>query len=76
MATSEERIGGDPGICSGKAVVKGTRIMVRNILERLRDGDGFEEILKSYPSIERADIEACLTFAIEAVDERRPLQLR
>lgn len=50
----------DPGICHGKACVKGTRIMVSVILDNLAAGLSFDEILRSYPTLSREAIHAAL----------------
>ncbi|MBN8653959.1 MAG: DUF433 domain-containing protein [Cytophagales bacterium] len=61
--TLEERIVIDESICNGKPVIRGKRITVNTILEYLSAGESREEILKQYPSLEAADIDACLRFA-------------
>lgn len=66
-----ERIHATPTVCSGKPVIKGTRIMVRNILSMLKAGNSVAEVLKSYPGITREDVEAAVDYAIELVDEVR-----
>ncbi|MBW7894081.1 MAG: DUF433 domain-containing protein [Opitutaceae bacterium] len=40
-----ERIVTDPNICSGKPVIRGTRIMVRNILGLVAGGYTVDRIL-------------------------------
>ena len=49
----------DPAVLGGKPVVKGTRISVELITDRLEGGATEEEILRSYPHIAPEDIEAC-----------------
>ena len=53
----------DPAICNGKPTIRGMRITVQTILEFLSAGETREEILRQYPSLEEADIDACLAFA-------------
>jgi uncharacterized protein (DUF433 family) len=60
----------DPGVCHGKACIKGTRIMVSVILDNLAAGIAYEEILKSYPSLGRDDIIAAVAYAAELARER------
>jgi uncharacterized protein (DUF433 family) len=62
-----EYIESNPGVMFGKPVIKGTRIPVDLILEKLSLGESMEQLLKSYPSIEIASIFACLKFASESV---------
>ncbi len=50
----------DAAICSGKPVVRGTRILVRNILGMVAGGDGIPEILQAYPELVEADVVAAL----------------
>jgi uncharacterized protein (DUF433 family) len=60
-----ERITSDPNICHGKVCVKGTRIMVSVILDNLAGGVPHEAILRSYPTLQPADIQAALSYAAE-----------
>ncbi|MDZ7767397.1 MAG: DUF433 domain-containing protein [Melioribacteraceae bacterium] len=57
-----ERININPNICHGKPVIKGTRVLVSNILSELSLGKSFDEILENYPNITKEDIEAALNF--------------
>lgn len=59
------RISTNPEILLGKPVIKGTRISVELIVDRLADGWTFEQVLESYPHITREDILAALAFAAE-----------
>ena len=59
----------NPDICHGKPVIRGTRILVRNILGALAGGDSMQEILQSYPELTIEDIKAALAYAIELVDD-------
>ena len=59
----KNRISTDPFVCHGKAHVKGTRIMVTVILDNLADGLSFEEILESYPTLKKEDIQAVISYA-------------
>lgn len=51
-----ERIEVHPEVMLGKAVVRGTRITVEILLEKLAAGATIEEILADYPDIEREDV--------------------
>ncbi len=57
-----ERISVDPNVCHGKACIKGTRIMVSVILDNLAAGSTAEEIIKSYPSLTKEDIQAAVAY--------------
>ena len=65
-----ERISIDPTICHGQACVKGTRIPVHQIVRMLANGDTVEDLLAEYPSLDRADIMACLDYAAELAEEQ------
>ena len=60
----------DPNVCHGMACVKGTRIMVSVILDNLAAGLTTEEIVQSYPSLNREDVQAVITYAAELTRER------
>ena len=58
-----DRISIDPGVCHGQACIKGTRLPVHQIVSMLANGDTIESVLRAYPQIDRADINACLEYA-------------
>lgn len=58
-----ERIEIDPRVCNGKPVIKGTRIPVTIILERIAEGTSWEFITTSYPELTEEDIQAALYYA-------------
>ena len=58
-----ERISTNPDVCNGRPVVAGTRIAVQTVLEFLAAGDSVEDVLAEYPSLVRADVQACLDYA-------------
>ena len=60
----------DPNIRHGKACIKGTRIMVSVILDNLAAGLTPDEIIESYPSINREAILAAISYAAEISRER------
>jgi len=57
----------DPAVMMGKPVIKGTRITVELILEKLAAGETIEQILEAYPHLTREGIQAALSFAAEAL---------
>jgi uncharacterized protein (DUF433 family) len=61
------RISSDPAIMFGKPVIKGTRVPVEMIVDKLAGGRTVEQLLKSYPHLEAEDIYACLSYAAESV---------
>ena len=60
-----ERVQMLPGVCHGKPVIKGTRILVTNLLGALSGGDSFEDLLADYPGLTREDIFAALRFGAD-----------
>jgi uncharacterized protein (DUF433 family) len=66
-----ERIDINPAVCSGKPVIRGTRILVRNILGMIAGGYTVDRIVESYPELTREDVEAALEYAARVIDEER-----
>ncbi|MBI3036188.1 DUF433 domain-containing protein [Candidatus Woesearchaeota archaeon] len=62
-----KRIVVDPKVMAGKPVVKGTRIPVDAILQRIAEGMTIDEILRDYPNITRDDIKAALEYSANVV---------
>jgi uncharacterized protein (DUF433 family) len=60
----------DPGVCHGKACIKGTRVMVSVVLDNLAAGQTPEEIVRSYPSLSREAVQAAIAYAAELARER------
>ena len=50
----------DSNICSGKPCIRGTRIMVTNILGMMAGGYSVKRVLESYPQLTTADVSAAL----------------
>jgi uncharacterized protein (DUF433 family) len=64
----KERIEINPNIHFGKPCILGTRIPVQNVLELVKEGIPFEEIIKdNYPDLQVDDIRACIQYAIEVM---------
>ncbi len=66
-----DRISVDPQICSGKPCIRGTRIMVKNILGMIAGGYTIEKILDAYPELTREDVAEALEYASEVIDEEK-----
>lgn len=64
------RISIDPNVCFGKPCIKGTRIWVSLILDRLADGESEADLLADYPQLTPEDIRAALAFGAEMSRER------
>ena len=65
------RIAVDPQICSGKPCIRGTRIMVKNILGMVAGGYSIEKIIEAYPDLSREDVTDALEYACEVIDEEK-----
>lgn len=59
-----KRISVNLKVCHGKPCIKGTRIMVSILLDYLQAGESREEILRQYPTLNPADIDAALGYAV------------
>jgi uncharacterized protein (DUF433 family) len=63
-----ERIAVNPRIHFGKPCVTGTRIPVQSVLELVREGISFSDIINAYyPDLTPEDIRACIQYAIDLV---------
>lgn len=64
----KERISINPAIHFGKPCVAGTRITVQNVLELVREGIPFTQIIQDYyPDLKVEDIRACIQYAIDVI---------
>lgn len=57
------RITFDPKIMGGRACIRGMRIPVSVIVGQIAHGAPFEEILDSYPDLQREDIQQAIEYA-------------
>ncbi len=53
----------------GKPCVKGTRIPVYVLLQKMAAGETTEELLTSYPQLSLEDLRACLAYAAALAGE-------
>jgi uncharacterized protein (DUF433 family) len=65
-----ERITIDPEVCGGRPCVRGMRITVSQVLELLAGGMSRAEVLKDFPYLEAADVDACLQYAAQQAAHR------
>jgi uncharacterized protein (DUF433 family) len=61
------RIEINPKVMLGKPVIRGTRIPVELILRKLAEGATEADLLDGYPHLKRADIQAALSYAADAL---------
>ena len=65
----------DSRIMLGKPTIKGTRITVELIVDRMSYGETIDDILEAYPHLTREQIYACLRFAAHTVHSKRSRKL-
>jgi len=65
----EDRIVCDPKILLGKPTIKGTRLSVAFILERLADGWTEKMLYESYPRLTPVDLQAIFAYASDCLNE-------
>jgi uncharacterized protein (DUF433 family) len=63
----ESLIVSDPNTMVGKPVIRGTRITVELILQKIAAGQSIDQILSDYPHLTREGVIAALEFAAESV---------
>lgn len=68
------RIEINPRIMFGKPVIKGTRLPVEIILEKLAYGETEEDILKDYPFLKKEDVKAALLYAAKTLSLEEVVQ--
>lgn len=63
----------DPAICGGQPVIRGTRVTLRTVLASLAEGDSVEAIVRSFPSLTEANVQAVIAFAAASAEEDLPV---
>ncbi|MGL6096522.1 MAG: DUF433 domain-containing protein [Fimbriiglobus sp.] len=66
-----ERIVLDPAILAGKPVVRGTRLSVEFVLDRVADGWPTELIVEQFPGLTPDDVRACIRYAGQVLKAER-----
>lgn len=61
----QEYIHADPQILNGKPVIKGTRLSIEFILERLSDGWSEQMLLENYPRLSHESLLATYAFMLQ-----------
>lgn len=57
----------DPDVMMGKPVVRGTRITVELILDKLAAGETVEQLLQAHPRLTREGVQAALAYAADTL---------
>lgn len=68
-----DRITIKPDVCGGEPTIRGMRITVSHVLEMLAGGMTPDQVLKDFPYLEKADIEASLEYAARHAAHREIL---
>ena len=63
----------EPGICGGLPTMKGTRILLRQVLADVATGAMEPEIIAAYPSLKPAHIKAAIAFAAHSAKDDLPM---
>ena len=59
----------DPAVLAGKPVIKGTRLSVELLLERLANGWTEQMIFDSYPTLPEGAIKAVYAFMLDTIKD-------
>lgn len=65
-----ERIQVDPGVCEGRATIRGMRITVDFVLKLLGGGYTAEDIIREYPELELEDVYQAAKYGAWLASER------
>jgi uncharacterized protein (DUF433 family) len=64
------RVTFDPQIMGGKPCIRGMRVTVGMIVGLIATGKNIEEVLKTYPYLEREDVLEALAYAAWRAEEK------
>ncbi|MEO8340415.1 MAG: DUF433 domain-containing protein [Nitrospirota bacterium] len=65
-----DRITMDPAVVGGKPCIRGMRVTVGTVVGLMASRKAIEEVLASYPYIEREDVLQALTYAAWRSEEK------
>ena len=63
----EELVEINPAVMMGKPVIRGTRIPVETVLEKLAAGETEEDLLAAHPRLTRDAVHAALAYAAQVL---------
>ena len=61
------RIVRNPEICGGQPTIRGTRVLVLDILDWIQEGSSFEAIIENFPSVTIEDIKEIIAYAKDMI---------
>jgi uncharacterized protein (DUF433 family) len=57
----------DPKIMLGKPVIRGTRLTVEMVLEKLAAGETVDQLLEAHPRLTQEGVQAALAYAAQSI---------
>jgi uncharacterized protein (DUF433 family) len=63
------RLASNPDVMMGRPCVKGSRIPVYLLLQKIAAGEDAEQLLAAYPQLTKEDLLACLEYAAALASE-------
>ncbi|HEY4166177.1 MAG TPA: DUF433 domain-containing protein [Reyranella sp.] len=63
----------DPQICGGLPTMKGTRVLLRQVLADVAAGRGTQDIIAAYPSLQPDHVKAAIAFAADSAKDDLPM---
>ncbi len=66
-----DRITVSSKVMLGKPTIRGTRLTVEHVLKAMVAGLTFEQLHDDFPFLEPADLQACLLYAAQLVEQER-----
>ena len=75
MMNYSDYIESNPKIMLGKPVIKGTRLTVELIIQKLSQGATHSQLIDAYPSLTEDDIFAALAYASEVISSETIITL-
>jgi len=72
----QDKIVSDNKVLLGKPVIRGTRISVEFILDRLANGWTEDTIITNYPNISKEDIQAVFSYLNDCLKDGLMVELR
>jgi uncharacterized protein (DUF433 family) len=70
MMADLDRIIQNPNVMGGKACIRGMRVTVGMVVGQIGAGQTLDEVLSSYPYLEREDVLQALRYAAWLAEER------
>ncbi len=59
----------NPDVMMGKPCIRGTRIPVYVVLQKIAEGETTQQVLADYPQLKKEDIASCLKYAAQLASE-------